>query len=64
MPPKVAYLEFEANKDLEMEFYVAEQLGMTVAALRRDMSGDEYVRWVIYYGRKAQRRQLGQGLPE
>lgn len=59
-PPKAAYLEFEADDDLELEFYVVEQLGMTVGALRRDMASDELVRWSIYFARKAQRRQVGQ----
>lgn len=44
-----------------MEFFVAEKLGMTVAALRRDMSADEFLRWTIYFGRKGQRAQLAQG---
>lgn len=56
----MAYLEFEADEDLELEFYVAEQLGMTVGALRRDMAADELVRWSIYFARKAQRRQISQ----
>lgn len=56
----MAYLEFEANGELEMEFFVAEQLGMTVAALRSQMAADEFLRWGIYFARKAQRRQVGQ----
>lgn len=44
-----------------MEFYVAEQLGMTVAALRRDMSNDEFVAWSIYFARRAQRQELAGG---
>ncbi len=52
------YLQFEDDSDLEMEHFVAEQLGMTVAALRRDMGNDEFVRWAVYFARKAQRRQL------
>jgi hypothetical protein len=31
---------------------------MTVARLRAEMSNDEYLRWGIYYGRKAQREEL------
>jgi hypothetical protein len=31
---------------------------MTVGELRDRMSGDEYLRWTIYYGRKAQREEL------
>lgn len=56
----MVYLQFETDDELEMEFFVAEQLGMTVAALRRDMSADEFLRWSVYFARKAQRRQLEQ----
>lgn len=28
---------------------------MTVARLREEMDGAEYMRWSVYYGRKAQR---------
>ncbi len=31
---------------------------MTVARLRAEMSNDEFVRWSIYYARKAQRQEL------
>jgi hypothetical protein len=31
---------------------------MTVARLRDEMSNDEYIRWGVYYGRKAQRAEL------
>lgn len=31
---------------------------MTVARMRAEMSGDEYVHWSMYYARKAQRQQL------
>jgi len=31
---------------------------MTVARLKTEMSNDEYVRWGVYYGRKAQREEL------
>lgn len=43
---------------MEAEFFVAERLGMTVGALRRDMSADEFLRWVVFFGRKAQRDEL------
>lgn len=46
--------------DLEFEYYLAEQLGKTVAEMRQ-MSGDEFTGWVVYYGRKAQREQLARG---
>ncbi|XTZ16417.1 hypothetical protein ACQSSU_03165 [Micromonospora echinospora] len=31
---------------------------MTVAALRAEMTNDEFLRWSIYYARKAQRAEL------
>ncbi len=31
---------------------------MTVARLQAEMSNDEYVRWCIYYARKAQQEEL------
>lgn len=40
-----------------MEFYVAEQLGKTLDELRA-MPNDEFVRWCVYFGRKAQRMEL------
>lgn len=56
----MAYLAFEKDSDLEMEFYIAEHLGMTVASLRTGMSNDEFLRWTVYFARKGQRRELGQ----
>ncbi|HKY76001.1 MAG TPA: hypothetical protein VJS45_07670 [Acidimicrobiia bacterium] len=44
-----------------MEFFVAEQLGMTVGELRARMSSDEFIGWTIYFGRKGQRRELAGG---
>jgi hypothetical protein len=49
---------FETNRDLEFDFFLAEQLGMTVARMRAELSNDEYVYWSVYFGRKAQRQQL------
>ena len=31
---------------------------MTVAQLRQEMGHDEFVRWGVYHGRKAQEQQL------
>lgn len=31
---------------------------MTVARLRQEMSNEEFVRWGVYFGRKAQRQEL------
>lgn len=41
-----------------MEYFIAEQLSMTVARLRSELTSDEFVRWQVYFGRKAQRREL------
>lgn len=49
---------FEADSELEFEFYLAQKLSMTVATLRASMSNDEFVRWGVYYARIAQREEL------
>lgn len=51
------YLAMETT-DLEFEFFLAEQLGMTVARLRQEVSNSELMAWGVYYGRKTQREQL------
>lgn len=38
--------------------FLAEKLSMTVSRLRDEMSNAEYVRWSVYYGRKAQREEM------
>lgn len=45
---------------LEWEHYIAERIGMTVGELRRRMGADEFLRWQVYYGRKAQKQQQAQ----
>jgi hypothetical protein len=42
-----------------MEYYVAEQLGLTVGQLNATVSNIEFTRWCIYFARKGQRKQLG-----
>jgi hypothetical protein len=37
---------------------LAKDLGMTVARLRADMDNGEFVRWSVYYARKAQREEM------
>ena len=49
---------FEADTGLEFDFFLAEQLHMTVGELRATMTGEEWIRWQVYYGRKAQRKQM------
>lgn len=41
--------------------FLAEKLGMTVARLRAEMPNAEFVRWQMYYGRLAQRREIARG---
>jgi hypothetical protein len=43
---------------MEFEFFLAQKLSMTVASLREQMPADEFMRWGIYYARKAQREEL------
>ena len=43
---------------MEFEYFLAQRLGMTVDRLRAGMSNDEFVRWQVYYARKAQREEL------
>ena len=55
---KAAYLEFENDPELEFEYYLAEQLHMTVARLRREMPNDEFLRWSVHFGRRRQDEEL------
>lgn len=48
----------ETDPTLEFELFLAQKLGMTVARLRAEMSNDEFVRWSVFYGRKAAREEL------
>jgi hypothetical protein len=50
-------LEFESDPDAEFEFFLAEKLGRTVVELGQ-MPNDEFVRWLVYFGRKAQRQDI------
>ncbi len=57
VPPKATWIALETT-ELGFEHYLAEKLHMTVARLRQEMSSAEYMRWSVYFGRKAQREQL------
>jgi hypothetical protein len=48
------------NPSLEFDYLLAETLGMSVARMRRELSGQEYQEWIVYFGRKAQRRELAE----
>lgn len=56
--PKVAYQQMETNPELEFEHFLAAELSMTVGRMRAEMPNDEFVRWSVYFGRKAQREEL------
>lgn len=58
VPTKAAYRAFLEDPGLEFEFYLAEKLGRTVEELRLSLSADEFLRWSIYYAKKAQTQQL------
>jgi hypothetical protein len=57
VPRKAAYLEFESSADAEFEFFLAEHLHKTVAEIG-EMSNEEFMRWNVYLGRKAQMAEL------
>jgi hypothetical protein len=57
---KAAYLEFENDPELDFEFFLAEKLHMSVARLRREMGNDELMRWSVFFGRRAQDRELAE----
>lgn len=54
----MAYLALETDPELEFEHMLAAELGRTVAELRASLANDEYVRWSVYYARKAQQAEL------
>jgi len=49
-------LEFESDPDAEFAFFLAEKLHRTVAELE-EMDNAEYLKWNVYYVRKAHRRK-------
>ena len=58
MPVKAAYKAMESDPATEFEMFLASKLSMTVGELRTRMGNDEFVRWEVYYARKAQRAEL------
>ena len=49
-----------SSPDVEFDFFLAEKLGMLVADMRAKISNDEYTGWYVYFGRKAQRREMAE----
>lgn len=58
MPGKAAYKAFDDDPSLEYDFFLADSLKMSVAEMRETVSADEWLRWSIYHGRVAQKREL------
>lgn len=58
-PRKGAYELFDADPSLEFDHYLTERLGwQSVDEMRERMSADEWMRWWVYYARKAQRQEI------
>lgn len=51
------YLRFETDNDYHFQFYLAEQLKISLQQVNA-MPMAEYQAWGVYYGRKAQAREL------
>lgn len=51
-------MRFETDSDFHLDFFLAERLHMTVGELRERMPLEEWVAWGVYFGRKAQQREL------
>lgn len=50
----------ETDSTIEFEFFLAEKLGRTREELLKTISEREFLGWSVYYGRRAQERQLAQ----
>lgn len=51
-------MRFETDNAFHFDFYLAEKLGCTVRELHKRLSAEEWMQWGVYYGRKAQAREL------
>lgn len=58
MPTKAAWLALENNEELEFEHRLALRLSMTVSQLRTQMPHSEFIRWGMYFARKAQAQEV------
>lgn len=56
-PRRKAYLEIEDDPDAEFEMYLAEKLRKTLGEIR-EIPNAEYIRWYVWFGRKAQQQEL------
>jgi hypothetical protein len=58
-PTKASYERFEENPDEEFDHFLCLELGWrSVDEMRARMSGNEWNRWRIFYGRRQQERDL------
>lgn len=51
------YLRFETDNDFHFQFYLADQLKISLEQVNA-MPQAEYLAWGVYFGRKAQDQQL------
>lgn len=59
VPPKAIREQLESDEsDLGFEYFLAEKLHKTVGQMRREMTESEFAHWAVWFGIKAQRRQL------
>jgi hypothetical protein len=59
-PGKAAYLDLDADPDLEFSYFLALQLGIgTVGEMQERMTNAEFVVWSRYFAREGQKRQVG-----
>jgi hypothetical protein len=48
----------DQENGLEFEFFLATKLKKTVSEMRNQMTNKEFMYWGIYWGRRAQEREL------
>jgi hypothetical protein len=57
MPRKALWLAMETDPSTEFDHYLATKLGKFLWEIHT-MAAEEYARWCVYFGRKAQREEL------
>lgn len=56
-PPRKVYLELEEDAGAEFEMFLAEKLRKTLGEIDA-IPNEEFVRWNVYFARKAQMEEL------
>jgi hypothetical protein len=51
-------MRFETDPEFHFDYFLAEKLGCTVTEMRRRVSAEEWLGWSVYYGRRAQQREM------